>query len=350
MLAKNKYFIVFSIAICIGLFGVNVRKSDASAASAGVTTPGPVQLFYFVDSPTARLSLFAHPESIDILAPQAYDFDVNGLLEGGVDQTVIDFAHRNNIKIMPVVTNGDFDQVSLSSIFSSTDRQNLAINMLIAVAKQEGYAGWQLDFEQMNVSDKDEYSAFVKKVYDAFTQQGLELSVAVIAKTSDNPTDYPKNLWTNLIGAYDYSALAANSDFVSVMAYDDPSSTGPVAPYAWMESVIQYGLKYIPPQKFSLGIPLYYWKWNSTTGKLVEVGGYSGLQNALKKPGMILGYDPTVHESFLNYSENNTIYTIWFENAQNTAEKIALINTYGLQGFSAWSLGLESPDIYNVIR
>jgi spore germination protein YaaH len=67
-------------------------------------------------------------------------------------------------------------------------------------------------------------------------KNNLKLSVAVIAQVSENPDDYPNNLWQRIIGVYDYSRLSFSSDFISIMSYDDPNSIGPVAGYAWLRA------------------------------------------------------------------------------------------------------------------
>ncbi len=334
-----KIFFALVIFCTLVVFGTSRVLADTSS----------VRLFYLKENIAGLTSFFSHPSSIDVVAPQMYHFDMNAALVGSVNPTILNFAQKNNIKVMPVVTNGDFDAVSLSAILNDPTREAAAIAMLVNEAKLYHYWGWQLDFEQMDLSYRDKYSAFVAQTETAFKQNNLELSVAVIAKTSDNPADYPKNLWNNLIGAYDYSALAQNSDFISVMSYDDPLSTGPVAPYVWLQKVLTYSLQHIPAQKISLGIPLYYWEWNSTTGKLVEVGGSAGIQHALARPGATIGFDPTQQAAFENYMADGSIYTIWYENAQSIASKLALVTGNGLQGFSAWALGLESSDIFKAL-
>ena len=80
----------------------------------------------------------------------------------------------------------------------------------------------------------------------------------------------------------------------------------------------------------------------------MDVGGWSGLQNALKKPGVVLGFDPTQEQPFINYTEGGSINTIWYENAASIEAKLSFVSQDHLQGFSAWTLGLESPDIYSV--
>ena len=134
------------------------------------------------------------------------------------------------------------------------------------------------------------------------------------------------------------------------MSYDDPESEGPVVEYSWLKRVLDYSLKLIPHEKLSLGIPLYYWHWNDTTGARIGAGGRQGIYNAFKKYKVSTFYSADMEAAYLTYRHKAKNYTIWYENAQSVAKKIELIKQYNLHGFSAWALGLELPSIFNVIR
>lgn len=322
----------------------------ARADAIGVIKPSYNRLFYFRDNSLARQSFFKHYDSIDIFAPQSYALDANGKLSGSIDPDILAFAHISNIKIMPLVTNGAFSQASYQGILDNPGAQDIAIASLVNEAKLNGYYGWQIDFEQMDVTYRDKFSAFIKKAGDEMKKNNLALSVSVIARFSDNPVDYPNNLWTNLIGVYDYASLASSTDFVSIMSYDDPDSKGPVVEFPWLRLVLDYSLKYIPSGKLSLGIPLYYWQWNDNTGKLVGIGGNEGIDNVFKKRRVTVNYSITQEEPYLTYKVGRTKYTIWYENARSVKNKVNLITENKLNGFSAWVLGLELPSIYNVIK
>ncbi|MDE2226788.1 MAG: hypothetical protein KGJ89_02410 [Patescibacteria group bacterium] len=338
---------LFSCLAIIALLG-NIVPANVRAA----TTAAPfkyTRIFYFRDNALARQSLYSYYKFIDVLAPQSYSFDSTGKLVDDMNPTVLDFAKQHNIKVMPLVTNGKFSQDGYHSILDDKPAEDAAIASLVTEAQKEGYWGWQIDFEQMDASYRDKFSAFVKNAADAMKQNGLVLSVAVVAKVSDNPADYPNNLWQNLIGVYDYASLATSTDFISLMSYDDPNSKGPVVQYSWLKQVLDYALKFIPNDKLSLGIPLYYWQWNDVTGKRIGIGGRDGIYSAFKKHYITVHYSAKHEAPYLTYWSYSKSYTIWYENAQSVKAKVALIKKYKLYGFSAWALGLELPSIYNSI-
>jgi len=334
-------------AIVFAFTGVIFLNASAATKSKSYNYS---RIFYFRDGKLARESLFAHPGSIDVLAPQSYSFNDSGKLIGNVKSDILTFAKKHKIKIMPLVTNGNFSRNAYQAILDNTAKQDLAIKFLVDEAKNKGYWGWQFDFEQMDVSYRDKYSSFAGKAAKALKKNNLVFSVAVIAQISTNPNDYPNDLWQKTIGVYDYAALAANADFISVMSYDDPESTGPVVEYSWLKRVLDYSLKFIPNEKLSMGIPLYYWRWNNETGARVGIGGRRGIYKVFAKHKVSVNYDAEMEAAFLTYYNRAKQYTIWYENAASLAKKIELMASYKLHGFSAWALGLELPSIYGVIK
>jgi len=309
-----------------------------------------IRIFYFREGKLARESLFTHPDSIDILAPQSYSLNSSGKLVGSIKADILAFAKKHKIKIMPLVTNGNFSRGIYQAILNDPAKQDLAIKSIVDEAKKNDYWGWQFDFEQMDVSYRDKYSSFAGKTAKDLKKNNLEFSVAVIAQVSSNPNDYPNDLWQKTIGVYDYVALAANADFISVMSYDDPESTGPVVEYSWLKRVLDYSSKLIPNEKLSMGIPLYYWQWNNETGARIGIGGRQGIYNVFIKHKVSINYDKEMEAAFLTYYSRAKQYTIWYESATSLAKKIELMASYNLHGFSAWALGLELPSIYRVIK
>jgi len=309
------------------------------------------RLFYYTEGDLSKQSFMAHASSIDIFAPQSYKIASDGTISGSVDKDLLDFAKSHQKKVMPLVTNGGFSKSASQAFLGDSAKETTAINALVAEAHDRGYWGYQFDFEQMDLSQRAAYSAFIAKAYAAFKAHGLALSVAVIAKTSDNPKDYPNDLWTNLIGVYDYSALAATSDFITIMSYDDPLSKGPIAPFPWYQQVVTYAIGHIPNNKISLGIPTYYWQWSTQTGKLMGIGGNEGIDNVFAKYHPTSTYDTTQQERKLTYNGLGAApYTLWYEDTQAITARVNLVKNNRLYGASFWALGLEIPGTWTAVK
>lgn len=324
----------------------------ASGAHAATPTTGYERLFYFREGEYARDSYFSHPDQIDVFAPQSYSVNAKGELAGTVADDLVSFAAKHKIKVMPLVTNTGFSRATSGAFLASTNAQTKAINALVKEAQKKGYAGWQFDFEQMNATDRDAYTSFVKRASVAFKAKGLTLSVAVIAQLSATPTDYPLGSWDKVVGVYDYKALAQYADFLSIMSYDAPNTGGPIAPYAWTQQVLAWSLKQAPAAKFSLGIPTYYWKWDDASGKLVGIGNAgAGVENVLAMKGTKERFDSKTKEAYIKYTDaSGKKSTLWYANDDSVAAKVALAKKSGLRGVSFWTLGLEVPEIYKVLK
>jgi spore germination protein YaaH len=342
-------FFFFLLALLSVFFSADNVYAESSATSTSQTRPY-VRLFYYREGKTALASLIKNYQSIDILAPQIYSLDGNGTLVGKINPVVLEFTKSHNIEVVPLVTNKAFNQDHAHNFLNDEALQKKAIDSFVAEAKKYGYSGWQIDFEQMDVSYRDKFSAFIKSMATDFRQNNLGISVAVIAQKSENPADYPKDLWKKLIGVYDYTALGKSADFISVMSYDDPESKGPVARYAWMKEVLAHTLTLVPAEKISLGLPLYYWVWNETTGKLVDIGGYEGILKAYKKHYITKKYSLEEGIPYLTWSGYGSRYKLWYDNGESIPKKLDLVTENHLHGFSAWALGQEVPTVHTAFQ
>ncbi len=342
MLSKIKYpflILLFGFLLPFNFIFAETAKTDF------------IKLFYYRDGERAWESFQKNVKSIDVIAPQSYGVRADGVLKGGLKDEFLSLVRANKVKIMPLLTNSGFSQKDVHDILDNPDIQDKIIQAMVAEGKKQNYWGWQFDFEQMTAEYRDKYSAFVKRAYPEFKKNNLVFSVAVISQTSLDPNAYPNNLWQRVIGVYDYKALGANSDFLSIMSYDQPASGGPVASLDWVKQVVRFAISQVPPAKLSLGIPFYYWKWDDSTGKLVDIGTYRRIDELFKYPKQIIkkGWNPTYQVGWVNYTQSKKTYTAWYENSQSFSRKIDLALLFKMHGFSAWALGQEDPDVHSVI-
>ena len=290
-------------------------------------------------------SLSKNWDKIDIIAPQMYVVNPNFTVTGGFGPKLKQLIKDHNLKVMPLVANAGFNQITIHKFLTSTDGQNNVINFLVATAKSQKYIGWQFDFEHISYLDKDLFTAFIQRAYPVFQKNDLVLSVAVISRTSDyEDTDAFKN-WG---GAYDYQKIADSSDFVTLMAYDDANSKGPSASIDFVNNALSYLKDKVPPQKLSLGVPLYSWVWSQTADKKIGACSYKNILSVEANNRCNLGFDQNFGVSWIDYSVKNKEYKIWVEDKQSLEQKLNIAKNNNLRGFSAWLLGAEDPAIWSI--
>jgi len=293
-------------------------------------------------------SLEKNWQEIDILAPQYHNLNANFTVTGNFGPKLKKVIKDRNIKVMPLVANAGFSQKIIHDFLVSKTAQTKAVNSLVKIALANKYIGWQLDFENISYKDRDLYSAFIERTYKTFKKNNLVFSVVVVPRTTDSFEN--TNAFKNWSGVYDYKMIADNSDFVSIMAYDDPKSVGPVASVDFVNKSLAYAKNKIPPEKLSLGIPLYYWKWDADANKKIGSGLFNNVSVIMENFKHVLAFYPTLGVSCLSYSYNQKNYKIWFEDQNSLQAKLEIIKKNKLRGFSAWLLGGEDPDIWKILE
>lgn len=372
MIIKKSF--LFAILLLTNFFTVSAQATTSATSIEA--------LWYYKEEPRSRESFFKHADKIDVLGPQTYFLKNGGVIVGSVKQDVLDKAKQENMKVMPllaniiILKNGKeyFDMSIMNDLLSNTQNWEKVANTLRDEGKKNGYYGWQLDLEHININDKELFIKFVTYLKGELAKDNLKLSAAVVSKISDNPEDYTFIYWREWAGAYDYVRLGNILDFVSVMAYDQPNSPGPVATAEWSNKVLDYTLTKISKEKVSFGIPTYSWAYRSEDLKngrshfrmvdygLVEVWliqferqkiirlsaeGYKGAYKNYWTTGVgssqIFG-----GQTWVSYNYNGKNYTIWAENATSFKNKLEAIKVAGMRGYSAWVLGDEDPKIWEL--
>ncbi|TMD19194.1 MAG: hypothetical protein E6J07_05580 [Chloroflexi bacterium] len=236
--------------------------------------PGRMVQMYYVNTDEGRASLLAHLPQIDVLSPGWYDANADGSITGYARRDVIDAAHAGGVAIIPLVVNKDVDPDVAHAILADPARRAALAANLVNEAKTYGYAGFQLDFEQIRWTDRDLLTALTQDCATAFHAAGLNLSIAVIprlpgdASASGTLLDYFRQ-WS---GAYDFAALAKAADFLSFMTYDEHNGVTPpgaVSGTPWIRQALEFSLQGVPPEKATLGLPTYYHDWTGV-GRLTS--------------------------------------------------------------------------------
>jgi spore germination protein YaaH len=366
------------------------------SASSAVTTralePQPARrghvLGYYVpyDS-TSWDSLVAQAAFVDDVAAQWVTIDACGQLGSRDDRTLTQFAHEHGLRVLPslLTSSGGLNHRLLTDDTVSAQ----AIGQIVEYVASEGYDGFDLDLENVRPEDRSAYSAFAARLGTALRQQGKVLTIALPGKFSDAASPW----W----GGYDYAALGQQADLVTVMAYEYHgawSGPGSVAPYDWVESVLAFATDQIPPEKVLLGLAVYGFDWDITSGgarplSYVQAAALADSQQTaitldpqtqsatFRYQGRAADAPPRIHPPPVQHEiaerapppcqepgpapaptptprptpppDAVEAHEVWLEDQASVAARLALANRYGAGGVAAWRLGLEDPRVWTVL-
>jgi spore germination protein YaaH len=336
----------------------------ALAGCAGPTpesTPREV-LFYMQGSGERALDVFReHAGRISIVSPQAYRTDSLGNIEGGVHPEVLEIAEENGVQVIPLIVNPGFDQQIMHALLENPEARRRTIESFVSLAERHGFAGWQFDYENFHVDDRDAFTRYYRETAAAFRENGLSLSVAVVPTDgSEGTTSFHKYMQANWRNGFDIAALAAEGDFVSLMTYAQhggPTAPGPIAGLPWVRRMLDHALAQgVPPGKISLGIPTYSGWWHpvydESRGARVAGSeiGYGRALEELGRGGGELVWLPSIAAHYAFWPNEGIYEWLFLENARSLESRLNLFDEYeGLRGISAWVMGAEDPAIWAVL-
>ena len=324
----------------------------------------PKALFYLTDSADGIRSFFAHEAKIDLLVPTWYSVDGDGLVTGAPNPAVLSAAHRDKLPIMPILAL--FGKPKFHQLGTSADAQIRMNEAMIREARQNGYSGFQFDFENVDYLDRDALSAVVARSAEALHRAGLQLSIATVPNAPGYPGagGFAKWIYTDWRGAYDLAALAKSADLICLMTYDQQTRwtmPGPVAGWQWTMENLEYALRFVPKEKLSLGIPLYGYHWYTGAPSVDKASGeekpnlsadYIGAPDAVQLATAFGGkvqWDEGDRSAFVYFYRDQMREWIFFTDLHTFRDRYQLVNDRKLQGFCSWVLGTEDPEVWSLL-
>ncbi|GAB4271898.1 LysM peptidoglycan-binding domain-containing protein [Thermincola ferriacetica] len=286
------------------------------------------------------------------ISPFSHTINEDGSLNPINDSVILTVAGQYRVSPLLVTTNfrnGNFDSSLVHGLLTSDKAQENYIKNVLALLKNKGYYGLNIDFERIPPADRQLYNSFLGKVVAALHAENYPVSTALAPK----PFDIKTGEWH---GAHDYKAHGEIVDFVVLMAYEWGWAGGPplaVAPLNEVKAVLDYAVSVIPAKKILLGVPLYGYNWTLpyTPGGpwAPRISPHQALRLAARY-GATIQFDEVAQSPFFNYrDENGNEHVVWFEDARSVQAKYRLAAEYGLRGISYWVLGLYFPENWIVL-
>ncbi|MEA2237930.1 MAG: spore germination protein [Thermoanaerobaculia bacterium] len=238
------------------------------------------------------------------------------------------------------LVNGKFDGNAAAAVFATPAAREVSAAAIAQLVVSQAFDGIDIDYERIPTASRDNFTAFLTTLGQKLRASNKKLSVTVYAKTSASDN------W-NGPGGEDWPAIGGIADSVKIMAYDYSyagSAPGPIAPLDWIDRVATYAQSVIPSTKIMVALPWYGYDWS--TGSTQSLTYASATQLALSS-GATISHDVNGEATF-TYSG----HTVYFQDAASYAKKVQLLKDRhtAVAGFAAWSVGVEDPAIWDVMR
>lgn len=297
-------------------------------------------------------------EGLNIISPTwIYMKNTSGDIKfNTLSSEYIKWAKSKGYTLWPTLKNDSMGIEKTSALVTDMHARENIIANVVELALRYGFDGINIDFENMKMKDKDEFSQFIREFSATLRRNNLIASVDV------NVPDGSET-WSL---CYDHKAISDACDYMMLMAYDQYGRTkaGPVASLTWVENNINKVIERekVDNKKLVLCVPFYskYRKDKITMSGDEEIlNGIStstlymkSVKNYLANPkynGSVT-WDDELGQYYVEYRNQNVLERIWAEDENALKEKIKLVNKYNLAGVASWRWGFETPESWQVIN
>jgi len=341
---------------------VGRRKTNKPASQVVLNSDEGIRAAYYVTWDAGSLaSLRQYVHQIDLLYPEWLHvissdgrlqsvtqlntlFDV---IQNGKVQTVDDKVmplirfEKADTEVLPLVNNFDptNDQwFDISSILDNPSTRAFTRLQLLAFLASDNYKGLNLDFENIDPKSQAAYKTFIAELYDDLHSRGMKLHLSVPVADRD----------------YDLGFLAAHSDGLVLMNYDEHyggGDPGPIASQDWFTRNLADALKLAPKDKIICAVGSYGYDWQvgvKNTGKPPERSVQEAWLDAHDSESEIT-FDPdALNPHFAYLDDDNHKHEVWFLDGVTVMNEMRAARALGIQTFALWRLGSEDRSMWAI--
>jgi len=341
------------------------RKTKAPPSQVVLNADEGIRAAYYVTWDAASfVSLKEYYPQIDLLfAEWLHVLSPEGNLQGSsetnqlfqvvqngrvraTDDRVMPFlkAQKAETEVFPLINN--YDPVARQwmtnigqFLMDPAARQNFR-SQLLQFLSSDRFQGAALDFEEIPLPAQPGFQALVEELGQDLHARGLKLYVNVPVSDRD----------------YDYARLAAGSDGLVLMNYDQhhaASRPGPVAAQEWFTANLKEALKDIPKTRLICAIGNYGYDWAlSAKKKQVVSVTTDNAQEAWLHAGESeseIELDPDSLNPHFAYQEDSGVeHQVWFLDAVTSLNQMRAARQLGIHTFALWRLGSEDRSLWTI--
>ncbi len=299
-----------------------------------------------MDANNNLLQLLDKTKGVNVVSPTWFSLtDNEGNISSIADKKYVERAHENGILVWALVD--DFNtEVDKLKLLSSTKSRSHLVQELMSKVEEYNLDGINIDFEKVPQNGGEHFIQFIRELSVSCRREGVVLSI-------DNYVPASYNAF------YDWNEQGVVADYVIVMAYDEHYAgsevSGSVSSLGYVQNAVTEILKSVPKERVIMGLPFYTRLWKEETGDdgtltiTSQAYGMQTGQDMLKQNGGTPSWDDATGQYYGEYTLDNAIYKIWLEEEESIEKKLKVVTDAEVAGIAGWKLGLEKPEIWDVI-
>ncbi|MCI8599621.1 MAG: glycosyl hydrolase family 18 [Lachnospiraceae bacterium] len=312
------------------------------------------------DANSKVLESIAKTKGLTTISPTWFFLNDNdGNVESLANQDYVNYCHQNGIEVWALVNDIEYKDTILDyEILSRTSSRQRLVNNLIAKAIEFDLDGLNIDFEYINEDSAKAFIEFIRELSIMCRLNGVVLSV-------DNYVPAAHNM------LYNRKEQGIVADYVVIMGYDEHFSGSPeagsVASIGYVRSGIENTLQEVPAEKVINAVPFYTRLWEERPKTDEELAdepenseyipyvlsssayGMDAMDRILSENSAEREWNEEAGQYYAEYTAEGNNYKVWLEEEESIELKASLIKEYNLAGISAWKLGFERQDIWDII-
>lgn len=271
---------------------------------------------------------------------------------GGPPKAFVDQCHELGIEVYFLVGIGGHD----GDQFSTPEKRTELVAGYLQRARDHGYDGIDMDYESLDRSCRDDYSALLREITQAFHADGRKVTMCVsyIMSTWRTSGEAPGPPGEIDGGWFDPAVVGQICDQVRVMCYDmiSPSggAVGPVSTKPWARDAMAFWATHTPIDRLVMGIPAY-----SRDFKLV----YGRTADSLYGPVPQVPEGTDVRKIWMPYEQihqyqyadaDGVMHVFYASDEASTKAHLETAAELGISAISFWHFGAVTPESWDVVN
>ncbi|MCG0239954.1 MAG: LysM peptidoglycan-binding domain-containing protein [Firmicutes bacterium] len=278
----------------------------------------------------------------------AYRVDASGNLTAPDDTEAIRATYAAGAQPLMSVANveptGRFSPAIARGFITQPQARERLIQGILRTLDQKGYAGVDMDIENIDRSERAGYVDFLRELKGRLG--GRLLNVAVAPKWDEETFAYARG--------HDYAGIGEVADRVYLMNYEFHWVGGPpgaIGPFNLVRRVLLYAASLIPRGKILAGMPAYGYEWPlpDTPESRARTLSQAEAVNLAVRQGVPIRFSEPDREAWFRYRADGQEREVWTPDARSYIAKLALVRDLGLAGTGMWHLGFSAPQLVTLL-